>query len=174
MRKNAFRLICVFAVFVAVLLGGCGTGKAVEYDDDLRAEGEELVFSFELEQPDEQGQPRKVSVCVSTENDYIVCRIGTKDNMELVFPERHAGSWGKFTYENYMSPGFLDLDSLSFDKDDLNYTISDEYSVADDDSYVGIRVKKAGTDGEDNFRGVKDSRKGSLMRIKKYPVNTVP
>ena len=176
MRKNAFRLICVLAVFAAVLLGGCGTGKVVEYDDDLRAEGEELVFSFELEQPDEQGQPRKVSVCVSTEKDYIVCRIGTKDNMELVFPERHAGSWGKFTYESRMSIGSSGyaLEYLSFDKDKSSYKIFESYSG--DDSYIGISVKNKATGDEDDLVGLKEGVKGGLMKIKleKYPVNTVP
>lgn len=164
MHKNIFCALCVFLFSQAVLLG-----VENEYDDDLRADGEELVFSFELE------QSRKVSVCVSAVHDYIVCRIGTKDNIELVFPESSDNSWDKFTYEYYLRGGGaenagLDLNYLFFEKDGLHYTVYHEYSAESGDMYVGIRIKNIATGKRDEFECVKeDSIKGSLLRFRDEP-----
>jgi hypothetical protein len=71
------------------------------YSDYLCTDNEKVFFSFKME-----NSPKTMSICLSNKQpDYLVYRFGTKDKIELQFPENNADSWNKFVYSYYLRGG---------------------------------------------------------------------
>lgn len=85
-----------------------------------------------------------LSICVSEEQpNYIIYRFGTKEKIELEFPDNKIDSWSKFTYSYYLRGGEkenagLDLNYLSFSRNGFEYQVYQEYSAEDDATNVGV------------------------------------
>jgi hypothetical protein len=76
-------------------------------------ENEELIFSFNTK------NGKKLVLAKDKENEYIVYRFGTKDKIELEYPEKNKESWSKFTYGYYSRGGgkqnlAMELESIFF------------------------------------------------------------
>lgn len=138
-----------------------------EYRENLFTDNEEVLFSFKL-----ANSPNTLSVCISkTQPDYIVYRFGSKDKVELEFPENKADSWSKFTYSYYLRGGGagnegMDLNYLSFENGGYEYQIYQEYTAKDNMTNVGIKITDKATNKETDIRGLSDSIEGSLISLR--------
>lgn len=77
--------------WLALLL--LGILSPARYDDTLCLPGERLAFGFSTE------DGKKVAVCIADEADYLVVRYGTRDKVEMEYPQNKCGSWQRFTYQ---------------------------------------------------------------------------
>jgi hypothetical protein len=110
------------------------------YDDNLCSDNENLLISFMTKK-----SGKSVSVCSSKDNQYIVYRFGTKDNIELEYPTDKDGSWDKFVYSYYHRGGGAgncgyDMDSLAFKQGKYKYELYQEYDAVSDEKTVGVKV----------------------------------
>lgn len=137
------------------------------YNDDLSLDDEEVLFSFKT------GSPIKtMSVCISKNaQDYIIYRFGTKEKVELEFPENKSDSWNKFTYSYYLRGGGkenegVDMNYLTFINGGYQYQIYQEYSAKDSTQSVGVKVIDLLTNNETNIKGLTNTTKGSLIDLR--------
>lgn len=136
-------------------------------DHYLCSEDEELLFSFQIADSN-----KSASICTSkNQQEYIIYRYGTKDKVELEYPEKTEASWDLFTYSYCLRGGGkenegLDLNYLSFENGGYTYEIYDEYSAVDDKHIVGIKVTNQETNEETDILGDSDSMKGSLISLR--------
>ncbi|MBN1433423.1 hypothetical protein JW921_01605 [Candidatus Fermentibacterales bacterium] len=111
-----------------------------DYGDCLELPGEEVLFSFFVPSGGEV-----VSILHSPAGDYVACRLGAPDAIELEFPEPSPASWGCFEYAWYMRPGMgganmgMDLNRLAFETDGLRYEIYEDREEHTG-SLIGLRV----------------------------------
>ena len=139
----------------------------IEYRENLCTDNEEVLFSFEP-----ANSPKTLSVCISkTQPDYIVYRFGTKDKVELEFPENKADSWNKFAYSYYLRGGGaanegMDLNYLSFENGGYEYQIYQEYVAEDNTTNVGIKIIDKATNKETDIKGLSNSIEGSLINLR--------
>ena len=113
------------------------------------------------------------SICVSTDQSYIVYRYGQKNKIELEFPADKKDSWLKFKYSYYFRGGGadnegLDLNYLTFTNNDFKYTIYEEYSATDNSTIYGIRIKNINNKKTFEIVGNPENVIGSLVRLKNY------
>lgn len=143
------------------------TSLKEEYRDNLCTTNEEVLFSFKL-----TDSPKTLSVCVSkTQPDYIIYRFGTKDKIELEFPENKTDSWSKFTYSYYLRGGGtgnegMDLNYLSFENNEYIYKIYQEFTTEDNKTNVGIKITNKATKKETDIKGLSESIEGSLINLR--------
>ena len=144
----------------------------MKVDSNLCLLDEEIVFSFKFVNSD-----KLLTVATSKKEDYLVCRIGTKDAVELEFPSEKADSWNQFYYSYYLRGGGaenkgLDLDYLSFTIDSLCYEIYHEYAAANEEYSVGFMIIDLGSISENGaadtmtkIQGDNSSILGSLKKL---------
>jgi len=137
-------------------------------DEYLCGEKEEALFSFQI-----ADQEITAAICISKlEPGYIVYRYGTKDKIELEYPQnKDETSWGDFTYSYYMRGGGadnegVDLNYLIFDNSGYEYQIYEEYSATEDKTDVGIKVTNTETGEETDIKGNSDTIQGSLIPLR--------
>ena len=137
---------------------------AIICDDQLCTADENVLFSFQA-----KNSQKVASICESKDQSYIVYRYGTKDNIELEYPEVKTNSLGYFTY--YDSPASNDLTSrLSFENGGYLYTILtadptnaktqeiaalDVYSLSS--PYVAVRIEAQNESIVDNLASLKNN-----------------
>lgn len=138
-----------------------------EYSDNLCTDNEEVLFGFKIE-----NSPKILSICLSKKQpDYIVYRFGTKDKIELEFPENKADSWNKFTYSYYLRGGGagnegMDMNYLTFENDEYEYQIYQEYTAKDKVIQVGIKITDKSTKKETDIKGLSNTIEGSLIKLR--------
>jgi len=147
-------------------LTSTGADNPAVYDNDLCTSNEDVLFSFKV--VDSQ---KTLSVCVAKNDDYIVYRFGTKDNVELEYPANRGDSWINFTYSYYLRGGGaenagLDLYYLSFENSGYAYEIYQEYDAASNLTNVGVKVTVISTGNVTDIKGQSDSVKGSLLSLR--------
>jgi hypothetical protein len=103
---------------------------------------------------------------------YIIYRYGTKNKIELEFPEKTKESWSKFTYSYYLRGGGsenegLDLNNVSFYINDFNYIIYDSFSASNDKTSCGIKIVNLITKKTINIDGNDKSDRGTLIGLRK-------
>ncbi len=136
-------------------------------DDDLCGENEEILLNFQMVDLD-----KYMSVCMpKDQQEYIIYRFGTKEDIELEYSDKTESSWDKFTYSYYLRGGGkenegLDLNYLYFENGGYKYQIYEEYSANNDDTSVGILVTNLETGVETDLKGVSESIKGSLIELR--------
>lgn len=141
------------------------------YDDNLRLENEDIIFSFKTEKNN-----KILAICTSKEPDYIVYRFGTKDKVELEYPLDKTDSWNSFVYDYYLRGGGaanegVDLNYLSFEKDNYIYRVYDEYNAVTDSNSVGINVIDKTTNKGINICGMSKDRVGTLVTLRESKVS---
>ncbi len=143
------------------------TKTNIEYRENLCTDNEDVLFSFKL-----ANSPKTLSVCVSkTQPDYIVYRFGSKDKIELEFPENKADSWSKFTYSYYLRGGGtgnegMDLNYLTFENGGYEYQVYQEYTAKDNVTNVGVKITNKSTNKETDIKGLSNSVEGSLINLR--------
>jgi hypothetical protein len=107
-------------------------------------------------------------------DEYIVYRFGTKEKIELEYPERNKESWKKFTYSFYHRGGgkmnsAMDLITVWFTIDVYEYGIfsydraGDEFSAESFD--VGVKITNLKTNKETKIIAIENSIKGSMYQF---------
>ncbi len=148
-------------------LSDSDTNEKIKYTDNLCTDNENVLFSFKI-----ANSAKTLSVCQSkTKPDFIVYRFGTKDKIELEFPENKADSWSKFTYSYYLRGGGAgnegkDLNYLSFENGGYIYEIYQEFTAEDNITNVGIKITDKATDKEIDIKGLGNSIEGSLINLR--------
>lgn len=143
------------------------TEMKIEYGENLCTDNEEVLLSFKM-----ANSSKTLSICISkTQPDYIVYRFGTKDKIELEFPENKLDSWSKFTYSYYLRGGGsgnegMDLNYLSFENGGFKYEIYQEFTAKDNITNIGIKVIDQVTNKETDIKGLSDSIEGSLINLR--------
>ncbi len=140
------------------------------YDNCLCRNDEKVILSFNI---DESG--KILSLCVSDEQDYIVYRFGTTENIELEYPGDKKDSWNKFTYSYYLRGGGkendgLDLNYLQFEIGNYLYKVYEEYSANDDRTYVGVKIINETDNNESDIIGDSKNKIGSLIYLRETQV----
>lgn len=138
-----------------------------EYSDDLCKDNEEVLFSFKIE-----NSSKTLSICLSKiQLDYIVYRFGTKDKIELEFPENLTDSWNKFNYSYYLRGGGagnegMDMNYLTFENGGFEYQIYQEYTAIDKLTQVGVKITDKSTKKETDIKGLSNTIKGGLIELR--------
>lgn len=109
-------------------------------NENLCGNREELIYSIRL-----KNSMKRLSICKSENNDYLIYRFGTKEKVEFEFPDNKKSSWDKFTYMSYLRGGGalncgLDLNYLKFENKNNIYIIYDEFSAEANSTDVGIII----------------------------------
>lgn len=129
---------------------------------------EEVIFSFET------AKEKQMVLAKDKENKYIVYRFGTKNKIELEYPEnKDKDSWKKFTYSAYLRGGgisnlAMDLNYVAFVNGDYKYVIYTAYIAEEGEkSNSGIKVLDSKTDKLiTDIKGKQSTRKGNLTVFK--------
>lgn len=101
---------------------------------------EETVFSFKT------GNGKVMALVKDKKNEYIQYRFGSKDHVEMEFPdERTKESWKKFQYNSYHRGGGkenagMEVDNLSFTNNAYQYLLFRTYFAEDEKVTAGIIV----------------------------------
>ncbi len=138
-----------------------------DLNDKLCAGNEEILFSFPL-----KASRKRLTVCVEKDSqEYIVYRFGTKDKLELEFPDKKTASWSKYVYSNYFRGGGedndgLDLNYLTFENKGFRYRIYQEYSAGSKETEVGILVTDLATGKETKITGEAEEAEGNLINLR--------
>lgn len=167
-----FHYICFLACQRLKEESTLGNPRPMEttYDNYLCGNKEKVILSFSIE---ESG--KTLSLCVSDEQDYIVYRFGTTENIELEYPSDKKDSWNKFTYSYYLRGGGtendgLDLNYLQFEIGNYLYEVYEEYSASEDRTYVGVRIINKINNNEVDITGDCKNRIGSLIYLRETKI----
>jgi hypothetical protein len=153
------------------------------YDDNLCVDNEEILLSFKM-----MNSSKTLSLCVSkswsapnytvtndgiedkleSAPDYIVYRYGTKNNIELEFPNNKIGSWNKFTLEHrtpLLESSFApddrrgEMNWIIFNNNGYQYLIYEDFMDKND---IGITIINQTTNKTTDLKGLWGSRIGSI------------
>lgn len=145
---------------------------SINLNDDLYGENENLIYSFKL-----KNSNKKVTVAESKAKDYLICRIGTKNNIEFEFPDDKTNSYKKFLYSYYSRGGGvenlgLSYNNLHFKYNDLIYSIYSQYSMVTEKVTIYYNIENPNLDSDNDgindtecFYGNVNSVKGSLNKL---------
>ncbi|QEC69554.1 hypothetical protein FRZ67_20440 [Panacibacter ginsenosidivorans] len=132
--------------------------------DRLCKGNEEIIFSFLLTK-----NKKIVSLCKDKQGDYLVYRFGTKEKVELEYPQKlDKTSWKVFKlygvkrFGGKANAGFGDY-NISFSNNGVTYEVFENWSDDDDTSDIGVNVtidkKKV------ILKGDIKSKQGALLRL---------
>ena len=126
---------------------------------------EEIIFSFKTK------NGRILSLNKDKSDKYIVYRFGTKDNIELEYPEKNKSSWNKFEYSYWLRGGGIDnegidLNYVTFTMGNIKYVIYDTYFSRGEEYAVGIKVIDLKTQKEIDISGLRKTRKGTIVDLR--------
>jgi hypothetical protein len=120
--------------------------------DSLCSKSEHIIFSCRLKGSGKASAARAakiVSLCASadldSEHGYLQYRFGLPNRIELEFPKSREGTQQKFTYTHYFRFQ-VDLTEISFNIDDYEYSILDDYNGEEKPAIIlqGVSVKAPG------------------------------
>lgn len=103
-------------------------------------------------------------------NEYIQYRFGSKDHVDMEFPKtRTKESWEQFTYSSYFRGGGkqnagMDLNYLTFTKNNYKYHLFRTYSAEDESFSTGITVTDS-KGKETVIAGVYKTIKGCMCNL---------
>lgn len=95
------------------------TNSTIKCDNQLCTADENVLFSFKVE-----NSQKVLSICEAKDKSYIVYRYGTKDNIELEYPEDKTSCSG-FSYYYEDTPSNVPTEFLSFTNRGYSYVISE-------------------------------------------------
>ena len=160
-----------FGIAIALLILSCfSAAPAKTVDDNLCAANEKVIFSFKTT------NSKTVSICTAKDDSYIVYRFGTKNKVELEFPENKADSWEKFIFYHQRGDASTMEQSgvnwygeyLFFTNSGYKYEIYNVSSVkanGETEEKVGINVTQLSTNKVTDIKGIPSSRKGDLSAL---------
>lgn len=112
-----------------------------------------------------------VMLAKDKDNKYLVYRFGSKDKIELQFPDKLENSWSKFKFSYYSRGGgklnaAQELRHVSFINADYKYILYDTYHSESDEFNIGVRVFNLNTKESTDFEGKLKTKKGALSSFK--------
>jgi len=135
----------------------------IDKSDYLCADNEDILIGFKME-----NSSKVVSVCIEKNDAYIVYRFGTRENIELEFPQNKADSWAKFAYEWSWGQIYKSY-SITFKNGGYSYSVN--YDL-DFDFYQNfqrincwINVRNISTEQATRITGVSESIIGGLADL---------
>lgn len=136
----------------------------------IQAEAANLCFHTEKNVFSFQTKSKKIlSVCKGEGGAYLVYRFGRHDSIELQFPsELGKKSWEKFKFYGYRRGGGVanagrGSYSLSFDINNVAYSVFQEWNDEDNDYAIGVVV--SGMVKPVTIIGLKNTQEGSLVLL---------
>lgn len=114
---------------------------------------------------------KKLVVAIGSNEEYLVYRYGSTDNIELQFPEDLTTSWDSFQHSWYLRGGGtqnegMDLDYLYFDRGDYRYVVFQEYRSTSGSTFeYGIKVINTKTDKRTLIPANLSTVKGTLSTL---------
>lgn len=123
----------------------CSNLKFDKLSNRLCKDNEEVIFSFILAE-----NKKVVSISKDKDDKYIIYRFGTKNNVELAYPNSvDKTSWQSFKYFSMHRGGgkkngaFGDI-SLCFINDNIEYKIYHYWRDEDNSNQIGVEIKIKG------------------------------
>ncbi|WP_133158853.1 hypothetical protein [Flavobacterium alvei] len=110
-----------------------------------------------------------MTLCSDKTGKYIVYRFGTKNNIELEYPNtKDKSSWNKFEYSYWLRGGGIenegiDLNYVAFTIEKTKYVIYDTYFANGEKYEVGIRVIDLSNNKTLKIIGKGKTQKGTLV-----------
>ncbi|AOT72466.1 hypothetical protein [Geosporobacter ferrireducens] len=152
------------------ILAGSTQEKKEIVDENLSKSDEKVIISFKVK------NGKTLSFCTSEgSDDYIVYRFGTKDKIELEFPEDINNSWSQFVFSDYHRSGGaenagLNLSYLTFINGEYEYQVYHAFDHVEEVTSVGVKVKNLVSGKETDIEGDEKTLIGSLHWINcSYP-----
>lgn len=152
----------VLFILTLTLLSSGFKPKAIS--DRLCRENEEVVYSFRVAK-----SGKVASLCKEKNGKYLVYRFGTKDKIELEYPNQlNSSSWKTFQlygakrFGGVANAGFIDY-RVSFINNKVKYELYEWSSDEDQSKEIGIKVTVNGKESE--FKGSYSTKQGSLLRL---------
>jgi len=135
----------------------------IDKSDYLCADNEDILIGFKME-----NSSKILTVCIEKNDGYIVYRYGTKENIELEFPQNKADSWSHFTYE--MSWGKVYNSYLiTFNNGGYRYSVSHGLDFDDYQNFqritCSISITNIATEKNTRLTGVPESIIGGLVDL---------
>lgn len=122
---------------------------------------EKLIFSFETQ------NGKKLVLAKDQNEKYIIYRFGTKNKIEIEFPEKTKESWNLFKYSFYLRGGEIqnegmDLNYIKFINGDYKYLVYDTYYAVENVNSLGIKITNLKNNKTTDIRGREKTQKGNL------------
>jgi hypothetical protein len=135
-------------------------------------QNEEVIFSFNTK------NGKTVTLNKDKGNSYIIYRFGTKDKVELEFPEKSSSSWQQFQYSFALRGGGtqnegMDLNYVYFTNNGFRYVIYDTYYAAGKKQAIGIKIINRSTNKVTNIKGDLKTRKGTMVDFRDNNLLTI-
>lgn len=123
---------------------------------------EKNIFSFQT------AKNKQCSLSLDTLSQTIIYRFGTSKHIELEVSDNLYDADTVFTYDYYFRGGGkqncgLDLNTVSFRKDDVRYCIYYNYSAESGKTWMGFDWDNGVTGESGSIRGKLKTMKGSLV-----------
>jgi len=135
----------------------------IDKSDYLCADNEDILIGFKME-----NSSKILTVCIEKNDGYIVYRYGTKENIELEFPQNKADSWAHFTYEMGWGKVYNSY-FLTFNNGGYSYSV---YHGLEFDDYQNFReiscsisITNIATEKNTGLKGVPESIIGGLVDL---------
>lgn len=160
-RRINIKHITIFILFFISSINSYSSTN----NSGLCMDNENVIFSFFTT------NNKIMSICISKDDSYIVYRYGTKNKIELEYPEDKKDSWSKFKYAFYWRGGGpenegMDINHLIFSNIGYTYTIYEEYYAVADVVKIGISIMDSKNNHVAEITGDLKSAVGSLIDLK--------
>ncbi|HLV45431.1 MAG TPA: hypothetical protein VKY32_00160 [Flavobacterium sp.] len=155
----------------------CNTQQIHEIErinnEKYQLKNEKLIFTFQTK------NGKILTICMDKNEEYIVYRFGTSEQVEMEYPEqKDKSSFEKFEYSGWMRGGGvrnegMRLDYLAFSVNHFKYVVYDTYFAVGNKSSTGIKVINTQTNKTTDIKGIYETLEGNLSdfrfddRIKK-------
>ena len=138
------------------------------YAQPVLRKNEKEVFSFT------NIEDHWIIIALEKKERYLVVRYGSGDQVLWTYPKPKPDSWQQFDYTWYLRGGgagnvALDLNSFTFVRDSTSYEIYEEYSAADEYTWVGWRIQEKDKEIQD-IRGRPKTVSGMMMTLRDFEV----
>lgn len=136
------------------------------YGQKYVLENENIIYSFQT------NNGKIMTLCSEKNGHYIVYRFGTKNSIELEYPNsKDTSSWSKFEYSNYLRGGGIqnegiDLNYVAFTVEKTKYVIFDNYFSLNEKYEIGIKVIDLSNNKTIKISGNKQTQKGALINLR--------
>jgi hypothetical protein len=116
---------------------------------------------------------KRMSICVDSNNQYLIYRFGTENNIELEYPKDKFKSFDLFKYDYYLRGGGIqnegtDENRLWFINGNFQYMIYDDYYARGESTYYSIEIKNLQNLQEFVVKIEPTSVKGSLIHLRAF------
>lgn len=137
--------------------------KSNYVSENLCKDDEKVIYSFRTSK-----EQKAVSLCVNNEEDYIIFRYGTKEKIEIEYPDVLDDSWNSFAYSYYLRGGGpenegLDLNFITFKSKEYSYILYEKYYAPKDNHQYGLVIINNHNGEEIDIPGSSDSVIGTLI-----------